>query len=68
MFSKITYQYDEEDNLIREKSYCPDGNICEEKRFEYEFDKKGNWIKKMEKLTEGTVLVSETVYDRSIKY
>ncbi len=67
-FSKITYKCNEQGNLIREKSYCPDGSLCEEKVFEYEFDQNENWIKKIERLIDDRIIESKTIYDRTIKY
>ena len=46
--TKTAFSYDENNTLIGMKRYAPLGILLEERRYEYEFDDKANWIKKSE--------------------
>jgi hypothetical protein len=43
---KVLVTYDDEKNNMDESVYSPEGNLIDKKKAEFEFDKKGNWIKK----------------------
>jgi hypothetical protein len=43
---RTLYSNDESGNPIEETQYDRDGTVLKEVRFSYEFDSRGNWIKK----------------------
>lgn len=43
---KAKFSYDDSDNVITSKSYYPLGISAEQRKYEYEFDAVGNWIKR----------------------
>lgn len=58
------YTYDSHNNMTSYKAISANGDVAEQKTFQFEYDKKGNWIKK-------TVLITDTpafVIKREIKY
>lgn len=60
----INYEYDENDNIIVVKAFDSEGNLKNESRYEYVFDKYGNCI------TTKNIHSTETefIYQRSIEY
>ena len=42
----ISYQYDGHDNLVSVKRIDQNGNVQENKKYIYEYDEQGNWIRK----------------------
>lgn len=47
MIEHYTYKYDKYNNMVEEKSFAPDGSLLYTKTMTYEYDKKGNWLKKL---------------------
>lgn len=43
---KVKISYDDRDNVIGSKTYYPLGISAEQRKYEYEFDEIGNWIKR----------------------
>ena len=72
VFSRTTYTYDDKGNEIEQTSYEKDGSITSAVVFEYEFDKTGNWVKKVmtiKKPKEGQLSIEAiVVYYRGITY
>jgi len=66
--SKITYKYDDEGNRIEENKYIqfydPDGSLTSKHTYKYEYDKKGNWISRIEFEDD----VPEYITEREIEY
>lgn len=46
LFSKVSNNYDNENNLIEEKHFNNDGGLSYISKYEFEFDNFGNWIKR----------------------
>lgn len=67
IFSKITYDYDTNNNLKEENSVCPEGKIFETKTYNYILDKMGNWIKKIEYVFESGIKTEKNIYERIIE-
>ena len=44
---KFTWKRDDNSNVIEENIYSADGKLDHKTTFKYEFDEKGNWIKKI---------------------
>lgn len=44
---KYIYDYDSHGNVIEDYKYKSDGSLYEKRTYEYSFDEKGNWIKKV---------------------
>jgi len=61
---KITYKYDDKDNMIQETKYAADGTVKEDYTYTYDFDKKGNWTRR-KKMQNGTVV---EIRERQYKY
>ena len=62
--SKDTYKYDEKGNKIEENMYNSDGSLRSKYTYKYEFDKQGNWIKKIE-FKDG---IPEYILERQYEY
>ena len=62
--SKDTYKYDEKGNKIEENMYNSDGSLRSKNTYKYEFDKQGNWIKKIE-FKDG---IPEYILERQYEY
>ena len=43
---KILITYNDEKNIMEESIYSTQGSLVDKKKAEFEFDEKGNWIKK----------------------
>jgi hypothetical protein len=43
--NKITTSFDDKNNIIESIVYSPNGNEIEKRKYEFEYDIKGNWIK-----------------------
>ncbi len=44
--NKLTTNYDDKNNVVESIVFSPNGRIIEKRKYEYEYDNKGNWIKK----------------------
>ena len=44
----VQYKYDEKGNKIEENRYESDGSLDNKWTYKYEFDKQGNWIKRID--------------------
>ena len=44
--NRLTTSYDDKNNVIESIIYSPHGGVIEKRKYEYEYDNKGNWIKK----------------------
>ncbi len=61
---KSTYSYDENGNKIIEKRYGPNGELRSKKTYRYDYDERGNWIKK-------TIIeddTAKTILERKYEY
>ena len=58
------YKYDEKGNMIEDNKYWFDANLADVITYKYEFDKKDNWIKKIEYRDNHP----ETITEREIEY
>ena len=63
-YGKDTYKYDEKGNKIEENMYNSDGSLRSKNTYKYEFDKQGNWIKKIE-FKDG---IPEYILERQYEY
>ena len=61
---KYTSKYDEKGNKIENNEYNSDGSLDKKKTYEYEYDKQGNWIKRIE-FTNG---IPEYILERQYEY
>jgi hypothetical protein len=61
---KWTYKYDDKGNKIEENSYNSDGSLISKWTFIYEFDKQGNWIKRIDFKNE----IPEFILEREYEY
>ena len=61
---KYTFKYDENGNAFEMNIYNSDGNLDTKSTYKYEFDKQGNWIKKIEFL-DG---IPEYILERQYEY
>lgn len=70
--SKVVVIYDDKNSLAEESAYTPSGNLISKKKYEFEFDKNGNWIKKIiSNLTAKNgkmVYIPEKAVNRTIRY
>ena len=62
--SKWTNKYDEKGNEIEYNGYNSDGSLNSKKTYKYQFDKQGNWIKRIE-FTNG---IPEYILERQYEY
>lgn len=62
--TKATYDYDKYGNLIKSLIADNNGNISENKVYQYEYDKKGNWIRRVLILNDKPSIITE----RTITY
>ena len=62
--SKKTSKYDEKGNEIEYNGYNSDGSLNSKKTYKYQFDKQGNWIKRIE-FTNG---IPEYILERQYEY
>lgn len=60
---KFTYEYDDKNNVIRQKEYESDKNLADRK-YTYEYDDKGNWIKQIKYINNAPYEIIE----RTIEY
>lgn len=60
----VSYAYDEHDNLIKTEVQDNQNNFTESRSYRYEYDKKGNWIKRLSFINDEPKYVIE----RQIKY
>jgi hypothetical protein len=60
---KETYKYDEKGNKIEKNEYDSDGSLDRKETYQYEYDKAGNWIKKIEFRNEKPVYIYEREYE-----
>lgn len=44
--NKLTMSFDDKDNLVESIVLSPNGKTIEKRKYEYEYDSNGNWIKK----------------------
>jgi outer membrane lipoprotein-sorting protein len=44
--NKLTMSFDEKNNLIEQVVYSPNGMVIQKTKSEYEYDNRGNWIKR----------------------
>lgn len=44
--NKLTTNYDDKNNVVESIVFSPTGRTIEKRKYEYEYDKNGNWIKK----------------------
>lgn len=44
---KITWRFDDSSNVLEEQVYNTDGSLEQKRTYQYEFDEKGNWLKKV---------------------
>ena len=58
-----TYKYDEKGNIIEYKGIFDNGFLLFKKSYEYEFDKRGNWIKQIEFLDGIPTYILERQYE-----
>jgi hypothetical protein len=59
----ITYKYDNKENQIEITEYKTDGNLEYRRTYTYEYDKVGNWIKRINKIgKEYSILIREITY------
>ena len=66
---KITYKYDKRGTVIEVKHYFPGGPLDFITTYKYEFNKKGNWIKRTEFVTkDGKTVVPQMITEREIEY
>lgn len=70
--SKTSVNYDDKQNTVEQTIYSPAGKIIGKKKSEFEFDKKGNWVKEVryELANDGEKLVYQpvTMINRRIMY
>lgn len=59
---KFTYEYNNQGNKIEENIYNSDGDWEESITYKYEFDKRGNWTKKLAIKNEKPVSITERLY------
>lgn len=59
-----TYKYDDKGNIIEVKEYDSVGNLDNVKNFKYEYDSKGNWVKRIDFINEKPkyILIREHKY------
>jgi len=62
---KYIYTYDSKGNMIEVNSYYADGSLKEKLTYEYEYDKKDNWTKK---ITYNEFSTLTTIEERKIVY
>ena len=61
---KYTMKYDAKGNLIEGNSYEADGSLDYKYTFKYEFDEKGNWIKRITFKNQ----IPESIEEREFEY
>src|SRR5690554_8223792 len=61
---KGTYKYDEKGNNIESNRYYSDGSLDSKWTYKYEFDKQGNWIKRIDFKDE----IPEFILEREYEY
>jgi hypothetical protein len=61
--NKSTYKYDDKGNLIEENSYYSDGSLESKETYMYEFDKMGNWIKRVSFKEDKPDVITERVIE-----
>jgi hypothetical protein len=61
---KMIFKYDDRCNIIEETTYNSDGSIYEAWNYKYEFDKQGNWIKRIEYIS----IIPKYIVERGIEY
>ncbi len=44
--NKLTTSYDDKNNVVESIVFAPNGRTIEKRKYEYEYDNNGNWIKK----------------------
>ena len=64
LYSKWTYKYDEKGNNIESNRYKSDGSLDSKWTYKYEFDKQGNWIKRIDFKDE----IPEFILEREYEY
>ncbi len=64
LIDKNTYKYDDNGNKIEENNYGSDGTLESKSKYKYEFDKTGNWIKRLDFYFDKPISINE----RLIKY
>ena len=60
---KIFFKYDDKDNLISQEGIDENGKAFLPTRFEYEFDKQGNWTKRVEYINNKPTFVLERQFE-----
>src|SRR5690554_1197246 len=63
LYSKIIYKYDEKRNKIEENLYNSDGSLDRKLTSNYEYDKQGNWIKRIDYTDEIPKFILEREYE-----
>jgi PBP1b-binding outer membrane lipoprotein LpoB len=61
---KVIYKYNEKNNLAEQTEYKGDGSVKAIYTYSYEFDKKGNWLRR-KKMQDGKVV---EIKERDVKY
>ncbi len=70
LFEKITYTYDDKENVLIETQFGNPEGMVMKKSFSYEFDARGNWIRRDRSISYGdaTEIASKDADLRSITY
>jgi hypothetical protein len=58
-----TYKYDNKGNKIERNTYNSDGSLGDKTTYKYEFDKQGNWSKRIEVKDEMAKYILERQYE-----
>ena len=64
LYMKWTYEYNDRGNMIEKNWYKSDGNLFSKTTYKHEYDKKNNWIKRIEFEKE----IPKYILEREIKY
>lgn len=61
--SKITYKHDDKGNIIEYNFYNSDGSLNKKRTHQYEYDKKGNWLREIISIDEKSTYILEREYE-----
>ena len=61
--TKFTYKYNNQNTLIEIYKFADDGSLIERQKFTYEYDKIGNWIKRITYLNDKPIYIKERLFE-----